>query len=439
MSQAVEAIESVDEEQKLTVRHVLVVIAGLLIYFAPVCLVMNTWSLFTVPVSTALHVAPAQFNLMPSFIFLSAALFSPLMGKLMDKFDLRIILSISVCCCSCGLLLASVYTEIWMFYVSGVIEGVGVVALAYLAVGTLINRWFNEHIGFLIGICAAMTGVGGALWAMIDGVIIGGYGYQAAYLFNGSMALILGLPATALLIRSYPADIGMKPFGKAQFQEVNEDGVVVEWGTSAKKAYKTAAFFLLSITFMLICGMAQVGNMFATYVYHLSDIGAAGITPESAVITASVIITCLMIAQCLMKIFLGFVADRTIIGSLIIAIAGGTLGVLMAWQGVLFNDFMIYFGSIFFGFIFAATNVLGPTIARYIFGPREYTVIFSRCTIFINIFPAFSVMILTALFQISWDLMFGFTIAVFAVIFVLAMLLVRAGKNVEQTLEPRPE
>lgn len=427
------------QEQKLTVRHVLVVAAGIMICFGPCTLVYNTWSLFLVPVTEAVGASASQFTLIVTLIFLSSALFSPIAGNLMEKFDLRLVLSASVVFCATGLMLCSVYTEMWQFYISGVLEGVGVVSLMYLATATLVNRWFKSHIGFLIGLCVAMTGLGGTVWAMCGGIIIEGYGYHAAYIFYGLMALAFGLPATLLFIRSYPSDIGLAPYGKsANGEEVTEEGLK-QWGVSAKLAFTMPVFFILALTIGLCNGVAQAGNLLPTYLYHLADIGAAGLTPEVAIIMASVIASCLMISQMLAKVYLGAIADKSILAALCVAVACGTLGVLCCWQGYKVSGELVYVGSFLFGVLFASTNVLGPTITRYLFGQREYTKIYSRVTLIINIFPAVAVTGFAALSEVSWDLEFVGVLVIIALIFMGSLLTVRLGKKIEQTYEVKPD
>ncbi len=47
----------------LSARHIMVVAAGILLCLGPCALVYNTWSIFVVPVSTALGASSSQFTL----------------------------------------------------------------------------------------------------------------------------------------------------------------------------------------------------------------------------------------------------------------------------------------------------------------------------------------------------------------------------------------
>ena len=111
----------------LATRHIMIVIAGILICLGPCALVYNTWSIFVVPVSSSLGASSSQFTLYITLVYLIGALFSPIAGNLMERFDLRWVLSASVFLVALGLGLCAFWTEIWHFYLSGILIGFGIV------------------------------------------------------------------------------------------------------------------------------------------------------------------------------------------------------------------------------------------------------------------------------------------------------------------------
>lgn len=469
---------------RLGFRHIAVVLTCAVLCFTCSGMVFNTWSIFIVPISHDLHVETNQFTLNVSIIYLSAALMAAPMGNLMEKYDLRAVFSFSVICCALGFLLGSCWTQVWQFYVSGILEGIGVVTITYLGAPTIVNRWFNVHMGLLVGFCVAMAGIGGATWSLVGGYLIAGLDWRAAYLCYGSIILLLGIPLILAFIRSYPSDVGLTPYGAtyhsyrntlrntlfpspnipkpsretknalppqtsksslpkepldAISSEVDNDQqtTALVWGTSAQDAFKNPAFYTLALTIALFNATGQAGNLFPTYVYHLGDLAITSITVANAVMVASLVALCMHIAQAVAKITLGAIADRTILVALCLACGGGAIGIMLVWQGVLYSENCLYLGSICFGFLYGATNVLGPTITRKLFGAREYTKIYSRIAMIINIAPAISTTAFTTLTQISWDLQFGVVLGLIALIFILSLITVYFGKSIKQTLEPR--
>ena len=113
----------------MTSRHVMVILAGILICLGPCALVYNTWSIFVVPVTASLDASSSQFTFYITLVYLISALASPVMGNLMERFDLRIVLSLSVVLVALGIALCSFWDAIWQFYISGALIGFGIVSL----------------------------------------------------------------------------------------------------------------------------------------------------------------------------------------------------------------------------------------------------------------------------------------------------------------------
>ena len=421
-----------EQPQPLTVRHVLVVVTGILCLFGPAALVINTWSVFLVPVTQTLGVSSGDFTLYVSLLFLSAAVCSPFAGNLMHKRDLRVVISAAVMCCALGLFMCQFYTEPWQFYVSGILEGAGICVILFLTPSTLIGRWFNVHNGLLIGICAAMSGAGAAVWTMVAGFIIADGGWREAYLVFGIVCAVIALPATMFFIRSYPEDVGLKPYGPPRDDlpegSVGGEGAPMRPGIEATQAFRMPVFYTLMITFMITNATAQLGNYLPTYLYHLADLGVAGLTTATVVIMASVIAACLQTAHAIAKICLGQVVDHSQIIALALGCGCGFVGILLVWQGY-FSQPLIYLGAALFGVHFAVTNVLGPSFALRIFGPRDYPKIYSRITSVMNIMPAVVLVVFSALSEASWDALFIVVLLLIAIVFCTGMATIVLGRR----------
>jgi len=424
-----------EERQPLTIRHVLVVATGILCLFGPAALSINTWSVFLVPVTQSLGISSGDFTFYVTLLFLAAAASSPIAGNLMQKVDLRIVISAAAALCSIGIFLCQFYTEAWQFYVSGVLQGMGICVILFLTPSTLVSRWFNVHNGLLIGICAAMSGAGAVVWTMLAGFIIDGSGWREAYLVFGIACAAISLPATLFCIRSYPEDIGLKPYGPPRDDlptaSVGGEGAPERPGIAAKDAFRMPVFYTLMITFMLTNATAQLGNYLPTYLYHLADLGQAGLTAATVVIMASVIAACLQAAHAVAKIALGQVVDHSNVLALVIGCGCGFAGILFVWQGY-FSQPFVYAGAALFGVHFAMTNVLGPSFTLRLFGPREYTKIYSRITTVMNLMPAAALVVFSALSEASWDLLFITVLAIIAIVFATGMATVVFGRRMRQ-------
>ena len=97
--------------EPMTCRHWLIIAAGVLIAFGPCALVYNVWSIFVVPVSSSLGVSSSQFTFFITLVYLVVGIAAPFAGNLLQKHDLRIVLSASVVMVALGLFLCSFWAR----------------------------------------------------------------------------------------------------------------------------------------------------------------------------------------------------------------------------------------------------------------------------------------------------------------------------------------
>ncbi|MGI6590421.1 MAG: MFS transporter [Eggerthellaceae bacterium] len=423
-----------------TVRHAMVVLAGIIICFGPCGMVYNAWSVFVVPVSSSFGVPTSGFTFFITIVYLVGALAVPFAGNLMQRCDVRKVLSVSALLVSLGITLCSFWTEMWQFYISGIIEGIGIVSLMFLAVPTLINRWFAKRTGFFIGLCFAMSGLGGAVWSMLTGILIEASSWRTAYLVFGIAILAMTLPATTLLIRSYPEEIGLAPYGaepEGICRKTGDKGPGTNgksWGVPARAMFRSPSFYFLLIALGLFNALTVVVNLYASYLYHLADLGAGDITTENVVMLASSMAACLMVVAAVGKVSLGALSDKSNRAALIVVCSCGTASVLGLWlgQGSLAT---VYAAAVLGGFLYAAIDVLGAAFTRHITGPREYTLIYSRVALFVNLAGAVAATACAAVAEASWDAEWIMALTMIAASFISGWLALSIGERLEQTLE----
>lgn len=435
----------------MTSRHVMVILAGILICLGPCALVYNTWSIFVVPVTASLDASSSQFTFYITLVYLISALASPVMGNLMERFDLRIVLSLSVVLVALGIALCSFWDAIWQFYISGALIGFGIVSLMFLAVPTLINRWFKKRTGFFIGLCFSMSGIGGAVWSMVGGAIFAIANWRVAYLIFAGIVLVTGLIATIVLIRSYPSEIGLLPYGESLANQCSTNPVKnvaidyrennitnqkpKEWGVSASVMFRSPVFYSLMVTMGIFNSLTVVGNLFATYIYHLSDLGVSSITSENAVMLASGVAACIMALSAAGKVILGAVSDKSLYIALSIPCICGVVSIVCMWFGGPISSVFIYAGGLLCGVLYAAVDALGASFTRQIVGPRDYTLIYSRVAIVVNVAGAISATLFAAVAEVSWEAEWIMALSLILIAFVLGLITIQKGKTLNQTYE----
>ena len=306
----------------MSVRHILIVISGIMITFGCSALVFSTWSAFQAVVPEQLGVDTATWALYITVLYLAEAFSAPFIGKLLAKTDIRIVLSVSALLVGLGFILISIVKTLWIFYVAGLMMGLGEVGLLWLAVPTLCNKWFNKNSGTIIGACMAFTGIGGAIWLQVFNALnASGMDIWTIYMIWGIAALVTSLPFTLLCIRSTPEECGCLPYGAPQTASGKPAGL------DAGKAMKSVAFYAVFLLAGIINLLTIVAQQFPKYTKSLDD--GTGTMLAVGVTMATV----MMASQAICKLALGVCADKNSKVSFLAACATGIIGVLLVWFG----------------------------------------------------------------------------------------------------------
>lgn len=113
------------QKAKMSSRHVLLIITGIMLTFGCSALTFSTWTNFQPVVSEAMGMVTstgaidtAPFALYITVLYLTMTVVSPMAGKLIQKMDIRIILSVSAALVGIAFILMSIYTEINLSHLS---------------------------------------------------------------------------------------------------------------------------------------------------------------------------------------------------------------------------------------------------------------------------------------------------------------------------------
>lgn len=331
-------------KEKLTVRHLLVVLTGIMITFGCSALCFSTWGLFQPVVAEGLGVEVTAFAMYVTVMYLTMTIASPFAGKLLQTMDIRILLSASAALVGCAFLLMSFSNTIVLFYVAAVMLGLGEITILWLAIPTLINRWFVERAGFFIGLCMAFTGIGGAIWsAVFTALTASGVDFHTIYLIWGIIALVTSLPFTLFCVRNSPEDCGLAPYGASMQKAASGAEVAAKpSGLSAGFVMKTPMFYAICIFAGLINIAILIAMQFPTYTKSLTDVAF------DVAVVGGVMTSVMMVGQAIFKVVLGAAADKNAKGALIFAFAAGVAGILLCWFGT-FSEYVMYVGAFIFG------------------------------------------------------------------------------------------
>ncbi len=410
-------------EQKKGLHYGWVVfIAACLIMLFPCCFTFNAASVFYpyvaaeltdgVTASVGLYITVVYLSMFVCLVILQA-------GKWFNDKPAHIVLTICVAAIGCAFLLMSFAQNIALFYVAGVLLGIGNSIILYLLIPVICGRWFSKNVSTLIGVGMAMTGIGGMLWSPIATSIIEASGYHTAYLVYALVTLIVGIPC-AWLIKSHPSDKGLLPVGYSAEDEAAKaeaaKKVVVEGVTLKTALSKPGAFIVL----VLYCAFVNFG---LTMNYYLPTyIRSLSLTGVDVAMVGATLASCVMFGSLIGKLLLGWTNDKSVSGSVVFGLASGIIGLALVLWGVNVSIFLVYVGGALFGVFFASATTTTPAIIRKAFGNLDYTKIYAYVTGTCALFAAAGSTIWGAIFDATGSFTGTYLVdmTVMAVCFVLA-------------------
>ena len=398
----------------------LIVLSCIVMTCLPCALVLSCAGIFFTPVSEFFGVPKASFTLYFSVLNLAMMATLPVAGKLLAARDARVVLSVATALCGLGMFGMASCQEVWQFYLVGIVLGVGVAPLIYLAVPTLINAWCVKRVGFFVGLCMAFTGIGGVIFNPIGTAIIQSSpeGWRQAYLVFGAIILVGTLPFTLFVVRGKPADKGLLPYGAGEKDAADADGAatVGTQGVSAADAMRTPAFWAIVAFCGLITLNQTVYQFLSSYALSFSNS-----LPQIAA-ASGVVASAAMGGQAIGKVFLGSVSDHSVRLGAICGIAGGVVGVLLMW-GIPSVLALLLVGAFCFGVVYAMTTVETPLLVRSVFGSADYANIYSRVSMVGSLMSAVAAVFWSLVIDSAggYGLMFALSLVCMAACLALAL------------------
>ena len=431
-------------ESRNTSRHTqnyayAIVASCIAIMFFPCAIILTCFGIFITPVTQYFGVPKVSFSLVFSVICLTMMVALPITGRLLKKYNMRTILTIDTLLCGLAYGAMGLVQAVWQLYICGVVIGIGLPGLIFLAVTTLIGNWFSKRVGFFTGLCFAFTGIGGALFNPIGSTLIasGSDGWRMCYFIFAAIILVCTLPFTFFVVRDKPSDLGLLPMGSGEknveASASTDTGTVTEGahaqsslddGISAHTALRMPSFFMIGAFYALITLNQQISQFFPSYAATFSatapEIAAAGGLIAGAV----------MVGQAVGKVALGALNDTSERIACFVGVLCGVVGLVLLWLKITALPIMLL-GAALFGVVYAMTTVETPILVRAVFGNKDYTIIYSRIAIVSSLMSAIALVVWSLIVDGSaggYDILFGLGFALMLSCLILALFALRNAR-----------
>ena len=418
-----------------------IVASCIAIMFFPCAIILTCFGIFITPVTQYFGVPKVSFSLVFSVICLTMMVALPITGRLLKKYSMRTILTIDTLLCGLAYGAMGLVQAVWQLYICGVVIGIGLPGLIFLAVPTLIGNWFSKRVGFFTGLCFAFTGIGGALFNPIGSTLIasGSDGWRMCYFIFAAIILACTLPFTFFIVRDKPSDLGLLPMGSGEKNveasastDAKTDTATVsvharsnfDDGISAHKALRMPSFFMIGAFYALITLNQQISQFFPSYAATF-----AATAPEIAA-AGGLIAGAVMVGQAVGKIVLGALNDTSERIACFVGVLCGVVGLVLLWLKITALPIMLL-GAALFGVVYAMTTVETPILVRAVFGNKDYTVIYSRIAIVSSLMSAIALVVWSLIVDGSaggYDILFGLGFALMLSCLILALFALRNAR-----------
>lgn len=229
-----------------------VVLALCLIQAIVIVLTQNYASFFQVPICAELGVTYGTYALESIFGSLAGMLFSALLSKSFGRGNIRIWMTVCTFVVALSCLGHTLINAIWQLYALRFALNFAMAGLTFLAVNTLMARWFDDKKALATAIVFGSCGVGGMIFSPILSNMIAMVGWRESYVFIAVAVAVVGI-FVFLLIRGNPEDVGqtilVKKDDVAEGEQASD--FVVE-GVTRKEALRTFSYWALLVA--MFCG-----------------------------------------------------------------------------------------------------------------------------------------------------------------------------------------
>jgi len=222
-------------------------------------------------------------SLISTLSFIIYGLSQPIIGKLVDKWGARIILSLSTFLVGISIFLTSFVTQPWqLFFLYGILVSLGVGGASNVAATVIVTNWFNEKRGLALGLMEAGFGAGQMLLVPGSLLLIHWFNWEVTVIILGLFLTLIILPVMLLFLRNNPQEKGLLPIGGNSKVEYRGEQKDMGEDISIWKVFRQKEFWFLILPFG-ICGFTTTGLMDTHLIPYSHDHGFSTNVTSAAV------------------------------------------------------------------------------------------------------------------------------------------------------------
>jgi MFS family permease len=342
--------------------------------------VFYSFGVFFTPLREEFGWSRAQLSWGFSSISIFGALYSPLVGRVVDRYGSRPSQLLGVLVLGGTFMwLSRVHSLVQYYCLLALLLSLGSSSLGPIPSNTAVAGWFLRRRGRALGLATAGISMGGVVFVPLSHVLIARFGWRNAFVTLGAIVIAAGLLPVALVMRKPPDEL--PPIERGAPGGRSDLPAELERSVSAREAVRDPNFWLIALAFSLtVMGLSAI---LLHQIPLLIDLGVDGSRAAFALgATAGVGVVG--------KLGFGALLDRfdqrkVIVGCFLLQAAGLLLLPFARVPAILVLYVLIY------GYAMGGNATLQATILGECFGRLHYGAIAGRITPFIVLAQAAAV------------------------------------------------
>jgi sugar phosphate permease len=262
-----------------------IVMAGFILLFLHSGAGFYSFSIFIRPFEETFGWSRAAVSFAMSIYFMVQGICGPLVGYLTEKYGPKWVMTTFTVGAGATFIMVSFTQTLWFFYLSYALLSVGTTGIGFIPVSSLLSRWFVRRRGTAIGFTMVGIAVGGLVMSPLVGMLNIYFSWRVSYVFMGLLVWILAVPLTLFVMKSSPAEMGLRPDGDDP--NMGNDSFETGSGQTLPKfneggwpfwpALTSRTFWWVALTFLL-APLAQGGVI----QHQVPLVTEAGLAPTAA-------------------------------------------------------------------------------------------------------------------------------------------------------------
>ena len=243
--------------------------------FIAVCTSMGLCSsgrtMYLTAITDALNIKRSAFSLNDTFRYVTTTVMNLFFGTLVNKFGTKKLICAGFVCLISFALINSFAEHLIMFYIGGILLGIGLSWTTTTMMSAVVNVWCKKNKGAITGAILAANGLGGAVAVQILSPIIfeegNPFGYRNSYRI---VALVLAIVLALIIVffreRPKGAEKTLVPLKKTR-KARGTGWTGMDYEVARKKPYFYLALLCMMFTGMSLQGLGGISTP------HMYDLG----------------------------------------------------------------------------------------------------------------------------------------------------------------------